>query len=215
MSSNHSNAPSPRPVRILLTGFGPFPTVANNASAGLVAALAKRARDEFPDCKIMFAVLPTEWEKAPAQLGGLLAGFEPDIVLSFGVARDATGFRIETQGLNACRLAPDAAGQPPFGSVLRANGPISHACTAPLMAIIDRLGACGLPVSLSDDAGGYLCNAVFYHTLEAAAARGGGMSVAFIHIPADLSTGPLTFEMALSGAIEIIRASLQSVPVND
>lgn len=215
MSSYNSNAPSPRPVRILLTGFGPFPTVADNASARLVPALAERARDEFPDCKITFAVLPTEWEKAPAQLGDLLAGFDPDVVLSFGVARDATGFRIETQGLNACRLAPDAAGRPPFGSVLRANGPVSRACTAPLTAIVDRLGACGLPVSLSDDAGGYLCNAIFYHALEAAAARGGAMSVAFIHIPADLSTGPLTFDCAVGGSLAILQTLVEVRAVND
>ena len=65
-----------------------------------------------------------------------------------------------------------------------------------------------MPVSLSNDAGGYLCNAVLYHALHAIGSAGHPCRAGFIHLPVDLSQPPLTFDDAIAGALEIIRVSL-------
>ncbi|MGQ0457998.1 MAG: pyroglutamyl-peptidase I family protein [Hyphomicrobium sp.] len=214
MIGDASQRQADRLRRILLTGFGPFPSVPDNASARLVTALAPIAREQFPTFQILFDVLPTEWTAAPERLRALLVEYEPEIVLSFGVAKDAGGFRLETQGLNACRPSLDAIGLPPLGAAVRPGQPESHACSAPLDAIAARLRTHGYPVSLSDDAGGYLCNAVYFHALDHAAARGSPDTVVFVHIPTELDGGPLTIEWAVSGALEILTACVDARSVN-
>ena len=57
-----------RPI-VLLTGFGPFPGVPENATAVLVPRLAKAARELFPTYDFVAEILPTEWTAAPQKAG--------------------------------------------------------------------------------------------------------------------------------------------------
>lgn len=193
---------------VLLTGFGPFPGVAENATASLVPGLAERAAEAFPAYHFITDILPTEWRAAPERLAALLARVRPMLVLHFGVARGLSALRIETQGLNTCRSEADGCGAPPIAAELEAEGTWARAVTIPTSDIVARLERAGLPVELSDDAGGYLCNAVLYHSLAHAGAADVPPATGFIHIPADLSKPPLTFEATLTGGLEIIRACL-------
>ena len=63
-------------------------------------------------------------------------------------------------------------------------------------------------MALSEDAGGYLCNAVLYASLCACAAP--GTRAGFIHLPVDLSgsAGGLTPAAAVEGGLVIIRACI-------
>lgn len=196
-----------RPV-VLLTGFGPFPGVAENATGRLVPELARQARLLFPGHRFETDVLPTQWQTAPQRLTALLRTLQPDLVLLFGVAKDAPGFRIETEAVNLCRASPDAAGLPPLAPVLVHGAANAYSTTLPTDAIVRRLKSLGLPVSLSNDAGGYLCNAALYHALHAIGSAGHPCRAGFIHIPDDLSKPPLTLKDAIAGALEIIGVSL-------
>lgn len=202
-------------TRVLITGFGPFPGVPVNASARLVAALAERATAAFPQAAFHVAVLPAEWDASPAMLAALLAKHQPQLSLHFGVAREAKGFRIETRAANACRLTDDAAGLRPVADWIVKAGDPFRTTTLPAAAITARLTALGIPATVSDDAGGYLCNAILYHALQHAEAAEGGVRTGFIHIPADLSGPPLTFEQALAGALEIVRVCLAEAPPHE
>ncbi len=209
MSKEYSPNLAQPGVRVLLTGFGPFPSVVDNASAWLVAELALQAQARFPQCKIGFEILPTEWAAAPERLRKLLEHHDPDIVLSFGVAQDAVGFRLEARAANACRPAPDAAGLLPIKPLIRADGPAHIAGSAPIEAIAARLTACGHPVLISEDAGGYLCNAAYYAALDHAACCGSNARIVFVHLPSDLRIGALTIERAVDGALEILAVCLE------
>jgi pyroglutamyl-peptidase len=189
---------------VLLTGFGAFPGIAENVSARLAHALADRARHEFPDHRFDADVLPTQWRSAPQRAAALLAAARPVLVLHFGVAKDARGFRIESRGANACRWAEDAAGLPPLDSLLIAGARPHYDATLPIAAIIARLEEMRLPVSLSHDAGSYICNAVLYHALHMLAQTNHPCRAGFIHIPATLDGPPLTFDEAVAGSLAII-----------
>jgi pyroglutamyl-peptidase len=208
---------------ILLTGFGPFPGVADNATARLVPRLADAARVRWPAMAVVAEVLATEWQTATGRLGELLAEHDPAVALHFGVSKEARGFEIETQGRNRCRLAPDAAGwTPPFEHLLD-EGAASHATTLPVARIVERLARLGLPARASDDAGGYLCNALLYHSLRHVDLRRPAMLAGFVHVPACLTghgvsggepapSCPLTWEDAVHGGLQIIAAALEDVP---
>jgi pyroglutamyl-peptidase len=183
-----------RPV-ILLTGFGPFPGAPLNASAVLIQELLKMAPRRLPGFAVHAEVLPTEWQEAPRRLALLLDRLEPTIALHFGVSHRARGFVVETRALNARRDIVDACGEAPDGVCVVSDGPGELRATLPTGLIVEMLRRKGLPVQLSRDAGGYLCNAVLYHSLEAArrlssgsgGREGAGLRVGarrgFIHIP--------------------------------
>ena len=201
---------------VLLTGFGPFPTVPVNATMRLLPALAAAARHAFPDVRFATAILPTEWRAAPDHLDALLATHDPDIALHFGVSRRARGFEIERRGRNLC-AGQDTAGEQPPSQVLQATGPDLNPVDLPAAQIIARLRRRGIAAHASWDAGQYLCNALLYHSL----ARGRTTSTrsAFIHIPSNLPLGPgphlradarcpLSWDEAVAGGLEIIAVCL-------
>ena len=193
----------PRP-NILLTGFGPFPDVPENATQRLVPLIAKAARKRFPTYRVVSEILPTEWAAGPQRLATLMAKRRPVVALHFGVSREARGFVIEAKGRNACRPAPDAAGLLPAARLLARGGPPEYTVSLPVAAIIARLQSLGLHASRSDDAGGYLCNAVLYHAL--ASMRPDAVT-GFVHVPSSLSDEepqPLSWADAERGALEVL-----------
>jgi len=205
-----------RPV-ILLTGFGPFPGVADNATARLVPRLAKTARELFPAYDVVAEVLPTEWVVAPQKLADLLARPRTALALHFGVSKHAVGFHIELVGRNRCKATRDAAGRLPVNEWVVEAGPPELACTFPAHSIVERLVQLGVPARTSTDAGGFLCNALLYHSLVAADALEQPRLVGFVHLPVDLpDRNPqpgcrLDMRGAIAGGLEIIAECLECI----
>lgn len=206
-----------RHATILLTGFGPFPGVPENASSILVPKLAHLVARRFRGHRVIARILPTEWEAAPERLRACYTREKPCIGLHFGVSERATGFVIETLARNVRDALPDAAGAIPPAACIIEKGPERLIATVPADEIVARLGALGLPVRLSTDAGAYLCNAALYTALRLATEGRVPPSVGFIHIPSMLERrgaaaavrkGHLDWEGALAGGLEIIRACL-------
>ena len=207
---------------LLLTGFGPFPSVPVNATMLLVPRLAIAARQLFPGVRIVTDILPTEWIAAPTRVDHLLATHRPDIVLHFGVSSRARGFEIEMRGRNQCVMAPDAVGAHPRHTDLGDDGPLLQPSRVPVEEIVRRLRRHHLPAFRSWTAGAYLCNATLYHVLTQIGAR--PVQAGFVHIPALLaprarlsghrrqlsaSPGcPLTWMQTLTGSLEIIATLL-------
>ncbi|MGO4685296.1 pyroglutamyl-peptidase I family protein [Hyphomicrobium sp. 2TAF46] len=200
---------SERRFTVLLTGFGPFPGVPVNASADLVRRVARKARVAFPDARVTAAILPTEWERAPRLVAKLHERHRPALALHFGVAAGSKCIRLETKARNFCRNTVDAAGVLPCQPMLSANGPVARLSSIAVPRIVAALAAKGYPAFLSKDAGSYICNAVLYHSLALAAARG-GCQVGFVHIPSDLAEPPLRIEDATAAALEIIKIALET-----
>ncbi len=203
--------PTWRP-RVLITGFGPFPGMPENVTSRLVADLAARGRDVFPAFAIRSAILPTEWDRAPALLDNLLSEFQPSTVVLFGVSGRACGFEVETVARNAATLTQDAAGLPPLSSRINPTGLDQMTARLPAARIVARLRRMQLPARVSRDAGGYLCNATLYHLLSRSNVPARPRVAGFVHVPADLrtsgATGRLNYDRALAGAQEILSVCL-------
>jgi pyroglutamyl-peptidase len=205
---------------VLLTGFGPFPGIPVNASGLYVPAIARAARTRFPDVAFKSAVLPTEWMRGPARVQAALKRARPDLAIHFGVSSLAHGFVIERRGMNTCVAAVDGAGHMPPLALLDADGPNQLPVTLPVAAMIARLHAGSYPARASDDAGGYLCNAVLFRSLALAAAGNAPKWIAgFVHIPASLAGGgadhrspqphcPLTPAQLIAGSLDLIAVCL-------
>ncbi|WP_072396631.1 pyroglutamyl-peptidase I [Hyphomicrobium sp. CS1GBMeth3] len=208
---------------ILLTGFGPFPGVAENASERLVPKLAHLAARRFSAHRVVSRILPTEWERAPARLQDLYERERPKLVLHFGVSAGANSYVIETLARNTRKSAQDASGALPRDDVVVKGGPEELSARMPATQIVERLHAINVPAVLSRDAGSYLCNAILYRSLIFAEQITEPEAVGFLHIPASIppallksqaTPGEMRFDWgtALIGGLEIIRTCLGRPP---
>jgi pyroglutamyl-peptidase len=165
-------------VRVLITGFGPFPGAPFNPSATLAKALARRRRPALAGIERATHVFATTYASVDRDLPKLFAQ-KPDVVLMFGVAGRRRQLCIETRARNAVSLLfPDASGQRPRHGVIKLRGPAALAGNAPFACLA---GAAGPRARLSRDAGRYLCNYVFWRVLEQV--RGTRPLVQFVHMP--------------------------------
>ena len=198
------------PRLVLLTGFGPFPGVERNASGLLVRKLAAAAKRRFEVYRFETAILATDWDTGPAKLAAIQTSRSHLLALHFGVSRQARGFVIETVGRNERRDAEDAAGCRPQSSCISEDGPARLFTPLPATGIVARLTVGGLAATTSDDAGGYLCNAIFYQSLAHCSAQNGASRAGFIHIPADLGEpgAELSMDDGVRGGLEILAACL-------
>jgi pyroglutamyl-peptidase len=171
------------PLRILITGFGPFPGAPFNPTPALVARLASLRRPAFADIIRIAHVFPVSYGAVDRELPQLLAEHCPDALLMFGLAARTPFIRVETRARNAVTtLWPDAAhtrvrqAAIVRGADTQPFGPHTHAL---LRAGIRT----GLDIRSSRDAGRYLCNYLSWRGIEAARAPGGPALAAFVHVP--------------------------------
>jgi pyroglutamyl-peptidase len=180
---------------ILVTGFEPFADHVANPSAEIARALGGapgRAGE----------VLPVSYAAAARRVRELAASHRPRVWLVLGLCAEARGLRLERMARNLDASAkPDNDGVVRCGMPILASGPASHASSLPLAELAARLDRQGIPVEWSEDAGGFLCNHVFYRARDTMAASGSDAACGLIHVP------PLA-ALALERQIEALDACL-------
>lgn len=175
-------APARRPT-VLLTGFEPFNGATINPSWLAVKALHGR---QVAGRRLVAAQLPTTFGVALEQLDALLHRWQPELVICVGQAGGRSALSLERVAINLDD-APiqDNAGAQPVDAPIVAQGPAAYFSTLPLKAALGELERQGVRAAVSQTAGTFVCNHVFYglmHRLatrpELACARGG-----FVHVP--------------------------------
>lgn len=169
-------------IRILLTGFGPFPGAPHNPTQPLVARLTKLRRPALDDVALSSHIFPVTYAAVDRQLPEVLATMRPDALLMFGLAARTPYLRIETRARNAVTMLwPDAANtrSSKRGIAGQADAMMFGPHTARLLRAA-RLT--GIDARSSRDAGAYLCNYLSCRAIETMKA-GGPQLAAFIHIP--------------------------------
>lgn len=167
--------------RLLVTGFSVFPGAPVNPTQWLVEALAR----EKPAGVSAFRaeLLTVEYDGMAERLSALGRAFPADIVIHFGLARAARGFRLERIARNAFSSGhPDNAGRLPTTDRI-CTGADMLPSSLPLDEIALALRSEGLPVEFSDDAGGYLCNMVFMLSRSHACEGFSPEMSGFVHVP--------------------------------
>jgi pyroglutamyl-peptidase len=170
--------PEPAPTRTLLvTGFGPFGGYETNPAWESVKDLDGTT---VGGLRVRTARIDVVYAKAGDQLQAALDRVRPDLVLCLGVAPDPW-IRVETTARNrdACP-SPDVAGETRTDAAIRPGGAETVATRLPVARILEALRAGGYEVRTSDDAGGYLCNHLFYELLARVPPEKVG---GFVHVP--------------------------------
>ncbi|MFL4473986.1 pyroglutamyl-peptidase I [Paeniglutamicibacter sp. MACA_103] len=171
---------------ILLTGFEPFGGADSNPSLAVArqAALLLEGRG----IRATAAELPCVFATAPAVLEGLLATWQPRVVISLGVAAGRSALGLEKVAINHldARIA-DNAGDQPIDLPVIAGGPAAYFSGLPLKSALQSLrdrsaGHGNVAAEISFSAGTFVCNQVFYALMHHTH-RVPGVSAGFVHVP--------------------------------
>lgn len=165
---------------VLVTGFAPFGGDPVNPSQEIARALDGTT---IAGHRVVGAVLPTEFATALPALRRLLRLHSPTVVIALGLAGGRAEIALERVAVNLidARIADNAGAQPVDERVLK-RGPNAYFSTLPVKAMLERLQAAGIPAALSQSAGTFVCNQVFYG-LAHALARRKGVRGGFVHVP--------------------------------
>lgn len=170
-------------VRILVTGFGPFPGAPYNPTQPLVARLTRLRRPAFADVELASHIFPVTYRAVDQQLPELLAKLRPQALLMFGLASRTAHLRIETRARNAVTMLwPDAA-QTRVRKSSIGLGPDAMTFGPHTARLLRAARATGIDARASRDAGAYLCNYLSWRAIEAACTDGHLRRAAFVHIP--------------------------------
>jgi pyroglutamyl-peptidase len=159
-------------VDLLITGFGPFLEVEDNPSARVACQVAGQLPGAHAE------VLPASYRRSTEQLDQLIAEVQPSALLLLGLSRHVEVVRLEAIARNADRsTSPDVDDVVRAGRPVVADAPQQLAATADLSAIEQALADADVPFTGSTDAGGYVCNHLYFHALHGAA-----RPTVFVHV---------------------------------
>lgn len=165
---------------VLLTGFAPFGGEASNPSWQAVEALDGRVVNGH---RIVAAQLPTEFDASLPALARALRRTQPRVVVAVGLAGGREGISLERVAINLidARIPDNAGRQPVDVPVLRSGAP-AYFTTLPVKSTLLALQRAGLPAHVSQTAGTFVCNQVFYALMHALRRRK-DTRAGFVHVP--------------------------------
>ncbi|TGV18328.1 pyroglutamyl-peptidase I [Mesorhizobium sp. M00.F.Ca.ET.186.01.1.1] len=166
---------------ILVTGFDPFGGEAINPAWESVKRLAEIESGEY---RIVARQLPTVFGKSVELLVQAIREISPDLVFCIGQAGGRADISIERVAINVddARI-PDNAGKQPIDTPIVEGGPVAYWSSLPIKAIVKEMRAKGIPASVSQTAGTFVCNHLFYGLMHAIAKEYPAVRGGFVHIP--------------------------------
>jgi pyroglutamyl-peptidase len=166
--------------RVLVTGFEPFAGSAVNPSQRLVEALVAAPP---AGVELVTAVLPVAYARAADALRAALASAAPDLVVCFGQADGRTGISVERFAHNLDSADPVDNDGVSSAAEIDPDGPVAYRSTLPVAQIVAALRDEGIPAAESRNAGGFLCNHVFYALMRALEQERPAATGGFVHVP--------------------------------
>lgn len=168
-------------LRFLVTGFEPFGKFSTNPSNELVEFI-NSARNSLIDGVTLKAItLPVTYFESWGILSDEVNEFNPDYILSFGYAPGSDKIQLEANASNYDHGYADNKFKRHNGAIVK-NAPKSYPSELPIKMLANSLKKKGIPVTISSDAGGYICNHIFFQERHFTSSQGNIRS-GFFHIP--------------------------------
>ncbi|MFK3708275.1 pyroglutamyl-peptidase [Raoultella sp. BIGb0138] len=191
---------------VLITGFEPFGGEALNPSWEVVRQLDGAI---IAGERVVTRQLPCVFGEALTVLNAALDEFEPTLTIAVGQAGGRVDITVERVAINVddARIA-DNKGQQPIDVPIVDGGPAAWFSSLPVKAIVAALREQGIPASVSQTAGTFVCNHVMYGLLHTLAGKA-GVKGGFIHIPY-LPQQAAAHPGEASMAVQTVRAALET-----
>lgn len=166
--------------KILLTGFEPFGDSTVNPSISACRRLEGKRVDGF---EIVVEEIPLRFHEIRSAIEEHIARLDPAAVICTGQSSRAL-ISLERVAINiADARIPYNCGTHPVDELLNGEGPAAYFSALPLREILGAVKEAGIPVGISNSAGTFGCNQIFYHLMDYRYRLGLEIPAGFIHVP--------------------------------
>lgn len=174
-------------MKILVSGFEPFGGHQTNPTEQLVRTVMMAPSDFISVPHVVKGiVLPVKFSSAYCHLETEILNFEPDVVVSLGLAAGRSKLNlveIERIAINCIDTdIEDNSGIKPNHQKISECGPDALFSTIPIYKILKNLNDAGVGAQISNSAGTYVCNFLMYRLLDYS--RFTKIRAGFVHYPA-------------------------------
>lgn len=202
-------------MKILLTGFDPFGGETINPAWEAV----KMVQNQIDDIEIVKLKVPTVFYKSIAKVAEVLEREKPDAVLCIGQAGGRYDLTLERVAINIndARI-PDNEGQQPIDIPVFEDGAAAYFSTLPVKAMVKAIRHAGVPASVSNTAGTFVCNHLMYGVLYTLEKKYPGVRGGFMHVPFITSQivhrVPSAPSLSIEDIVKGIEAALRAIALN-
>lgn len=167
-------------MKVLLTAFDPFGGEPINPALEAV----KLVSDKVGDVDVIKLEVPTVFGKSIDTVAAAMEKEKPDAVLCIGQAGGRYDLTPERVAINQddARIKDNEGNQPIDTPIFRDGAP-AYFATLPIKAMVQAIRAAGVPSSVSNSAGTFVCNHLMYGVLYTIAKKYPGMKGGFMHVP--------------------------------
>lgn len=167
-------------MKILITAFDPFGGESINPALEAV----KLMKDEISGAEIVKLMVPTVFGKSIDKTVEAIEKENPDVVLNIGQAGGRFEITPERVAINVddARIK-DNEGNQPIDKAIYEDGQPAYFTSLPVKAMVKEIKSAGLPSSLSNSAGTFVCNHLMYGTLYYISKNKKDIRAGFIHVP--------------------------------
>lgn len=167
-------------MKLLLTAFDPFGGSDINPALEAVRLVA----DRIGDVEIMKLEVPTVFRKSVETVAARMEAVKPDAVLCIGQAGGRCDLTPERVAINLddARI-PDNEGNQPVDVTVFEDGAPAYFSSLPIKAMVAKIREAGLPASVSNTAGTFVCNHLMYGVLYHISRSFPGVKGGFMHVP--------------------------------
>ncbi len=167
---------------LLLWGYGPFEGWPHNSTIDVTADAAEMLRGS--GVRVQRQILEVALEPVRAAVDLVAQGPLPGAVLACGLSGGSDCVEVEMTGHNLADFrGPDLRGHHAKSELLVTGAAPTLEGTVSCPSVLAALAQAQVPARRSDDAGRYLCNAVYFFALDQLGRR--GIPVLFLHLPPD------------------------------
>ncbi|MGX7418908.1 pyroglutamyl-peptidase I [Carnobacterium gallinarum] len=167
-------------MKILVTGFDPFGGELINPALEAVKGLAP----VINGAEVIQLEIPTVFGKSAEVVKKAIEEHQPDVVLNIGQAGGRFAVSPERVAINVddARIA-DNEGNQPVDEDIQADGETAYFTQLPVKAMVTAIKAAGVPGSVSNTAGTFVCNHIMYQVQYLIAKEYPNIKGGFIHVP--------------------------------
>ncbi|EPD02359.1 pyrrolidone-carboxylate peptidase [Lacticaseibacillus paracasei subsp. paracasei CNCM I-2877] len=202
-------------MKILVTGFDPFGDDKINPAIEAV----KRLPDEIAGAQIVKLEIPTKFNVSADVVKDAIAKEKPDYVLSIGQAGGRFELTPERVAINLDDgRIQDNAGYQPLNHTIHGDGENAYFTQLPIKAMAKATREAGVPAAVSNTAGTYVCNHIFYQVQYMRDKMFPDIKAGFMHIPflpEQVVTRPETPALSLDDDVLGITAAIKAIVARD
>lgn len=167
-------------MKLLLTAFDPFGGEPINPALEAVKLVA----DKVGDVNIVKLEVPTVFGKSIVTVIAAIEKEKPDAVLCIGQAGGRYDLTPERVAINLDDASiEDNEGNQPIDTAIFEDGAPAYFSTLPIKAMVAKIQEAGVPASISDTAGTFVCNHLMYGVLYTLAKKYPDVRGGFMHVP--------------------------------